>query len=138
MAAEKLFEQRVKRWLESEGVYAAGTPRQKITVKECGWYVKTWGGGLQKSGLPDLIINVNGFFFGVELKSDTGKPSELQEKNVVAINRSQGVGIILYPKGFEQFKRIVEGVKQCKYHIPVLNALKAANSSITCDILTSY
>lgn len=93
---------------------------------------------MQKSGLPDLIINVNGIFIGCELKSESGKPSELQKKNVAAINASNGLGLVLYPKGFEQFKSIVKGVKECKYHIPVLNALKAANSSTACDILTSY
>ena len=138
MAAEKDFENRVKRWLESEGVYAAGTPIQKVTQAPSGWYFKVWGGGLQKSGIPDLILNVNGIFLAVELKSDTGRSTDLQRKNIAAINESSGVGIILYPDGFERFKTIIKGVKQCKYHIPALSALKAANSSTSCAISTNY
>jgi len=136
MAGEKLFENRVKRWLQSEGIYPAGTPIQNIVAPVCGWYFKVWGGGMQKSGIPDLIVNVNGFFFGVELKSDTGRPSELQKKNVQLINQGNGLGLILYPKGFEQFKEIVKEVKQCNSAIPALNALKAAHSSTSCVIWT--
>lgn len=138
MAAEKQFENKVKNWLESQGVYAAGKPQHEKTVKEIGWYLKTWGGGMQKSGIPDLLICVNGIFISCELKSDTGRASDLQKKNTVAINESNGIGIILYPKGFEQFKEIVKGVIQCKYHIQELNALKVVHSNTKCDILTRY
>jgi hypothetical protein len=136
MAGEKLFENRVKRWLESEGVFPAGCPVQEMTVPLCGWYFKVWGGGFQKAGIPDLIINVNGFFFGVELKADKGRPSDLQKKNVAMINQGNGVGIILYPAGFEQFKQMVKGVKECNSAIPALNALKNAHSSTSCVIWT--
>ena len=138
MAQEKQFEGKVKRWLESEGVYAAGCPQDKKPVPECGWYLKVWGGGYQKSGIPDLLLCVNGIFISVELKSDTGKPSDLQKKNTAAINSSQGIGLVLYPKGFEQFKNIVKGVMQCNGHTAELNALKNAHSSTSCDIVTSY
>ncbi len=136
MAAEKNFENRVKNWLEKEGVYPAGTPIQKIIHPVCGWYFKVWGGGFQKAGIPDLIVCVNGVFFGVELKSETGRPTELQKKNVQLINQANGVGLILYPEGFEQFKEIVKGVIGCNAVIPALNALKAAHSSTSCDTLT--
>lgn len=138
MASEKNFENRLKKWLESEGIYAAGTAQDKKIVPECGWYFKVWGGGYQKSGIPDMIICVNGFFIAAELKGESGKPSELQKKNTVAINNSNGIGTILYPEGFDQFKSIVKGVKKCRHHIAELNALKAANSGTKCDILTEY
>ena len=38
MAAEKLYEERLKKWLETEGIYALGTPKQKMTVPPCGYY----------------------------------------------------------------------------------------------------
>ena len=134
MAGEKLFENRVKKWLQSEGIYPAGCPIQEMSAPLCGWYFKVWGGGFQKSGIPDLIINVNGFFMGVELKADHGSPSELQKKNVGMINQGNGVGIILYPTGFNDFKEIVKGVKQCSLAIPALNVLKNAHSNSKCNI----
>lgn len=138
MASEKNFENRVKKWLETEGVYAAGTPNHKKLVTECGWFFKVFGGGYQKSGIPDLIICVNGFFIAAELKGECGTPSDLQKKNISAINNSGSIGVVLYPKGFDQFKNIVKGVKTCKHHIQELNCLKAANSNSKCDMLTKY
>lgn len=91
MAGEKRFENKVKAFL-----------------KGCGcWYLKTWSNGVQRSGVPDLIINCNGYFIGAELKAEHGKPSELQKWNLRKIRESGGIGIILYPKDFEDFKKLV-------------------------------
>jgi hypothetical protein len=110
MASEKQFEQRVRSFFQSQGIYEAGTPDQKIILSIRGWYFKHWGGGYSKAGIPDLLCNINGFFIAVELKSDTGKPSELQEKNITMINQSNGIGVILYPKGFNEFKKLIKEV----------------------------
>jgi len=50
---------------------------------------------------------INGKFVAIELKSDVGKPSELQKRNVRLINEANGYGVILYPKDFEEFKKAV-------------------------------
>jgi len=138
MASEKLFENRLKSWLHSVGVYAAGTPLDKMTAAQCGWFLKVWGGGMQKGGIPDLLMCVNGLFIAVELKGDTGKPSDLQRMNTARINQSNGIGIILYPDGVEDFKKIVKGVIACNGHTVGLSALKRADSSTRCVILTEY
>ena len=135
MAAEKNFENRLKKWLESEGVYPIGIENQKITVTPCGYYEKRWGGGYSKKGLPDMHIVVNGINIDAELKASTGRASELQKHNVVQVNASGSIAMILYPEGFEEFKSIVKGVKQCNGHIAELNSLKNAHSSSKCVIL---
>lgn len=138
MASEKLFEKRVEKYLHSIGVYQAGTPSDRMKEKQTGWFTKIWGGGYQKSGIPDLILCVNGIFITVELKATNGKPSELQKMNTARINQSNGIGIILYPDGFEPFKEIMKGVIKCKYHIQELTSLKDALSNSKCDILMDY
>ena len=139
MAQEKSFEKKIKKWLEKQGIYALGTPKQDITVPPCGYWEKRWGGGVYtKKGLPDLHIVVNGINIDAEIKAPNGKPSELQKHNVVQINQSGSIAMVLFPEGFEQFKKIVEGVIQCKCHIQELNALKDAHSGTKCDILTEY
>jgi len=125
MAAEKQFENKVKSWLNK--LKKEGHP-----IK----FIKIWGGGFQKAGIPDLICCINSIYFEVELKSSVGKPSDLQKYNIRLTNEANGIGIILYPEGFEQFKNIVKGVIKCNTHIQDLNALKVANSSTKCDILT--
>ncbi len=136
MAAEKNFETQVKRWLESEGIYPLGTEQQKITVTPCGYWEKRWGGGYSKAGLPDMHIVVNGINIDAELKASNGRPSELQKHNIKQINSSGSIAMILYPEGFEEFKSMVKGVKECNGHIAGLNVLKNALSSTKCVILT--
>lgn len=136
MAEEKQFENKVKNHLHSIGVYAAGTPSQKMKTEQIGWFFKVWGGGFQKSGIPDLLLCVNGISISAELKSSTGSASELQKLNTKRINKSNGIGIILFPEGFEEFKKLIEGVINCKYHIQELNYLKETHSNTSCDILT--
>lgn len=136
MAAEKNFENKVKTWLEAEGIYPLGTGADKMPVPPCGYYEKRWGGGYSKSGLPDMHLTVNFISIDVELKASDGRPSELQKQKVKQINRSQSIGMILYPEGFDDFKKIMKGVKQCNIPIAELTCLKSAGSSTKCNILT--
>lgn len=88
MAAEKAFENKVKAFLNEQGC----------------WVLKTWSNGVQRSGVPDLLVCCNGYFVGVELKAPNGKPSELQLWNVDKIREAGGIAIVLYPDQFEAFK----------------------------------
>lgn len=136
MAAEKNFENQVKNWLKTIGVYPLGYAKDKMTVPPIGYYEKRWGGGYSKSGLPDMHIVANAISLDVELKASNGRPSELQKHNIRQINASGSIGIILYPEGFEQFKTIMKGVIECKVPIQRLSALKAANTNTNCVMLT--
>lgn len=88
---EKAFENQVKKWLKEHGA----------------WYVKTWGGGYQRNGLPDLIICWKGHFIGLELKAENGRASELQKHEIEQIRKAGGIGMILKPSGFEELKKIL-------------------------------
>lgn len=95
MAAEKNFENKVKAFLDSEGV----------------WWVKFLGCGMTRAGVPDLLCCVNGRFVAVELKAAKGKPSELQVRELQRIRKAGGFADVLYPKDFEDFKRLVRELK---------------------------
>lgn len=90
--SEKEFEDKVKKYLKSKNA----------------WFLKTWGGGMQRSGIPDILACVNGKFFGIELKSDKGVPSELQLWNIANIIKAGGVAGVYAPKDFDLLKREVE------------------------------
>lgn len=110
MAQEKSFENKVKRYLESNGVYPFGTPAQDITVPIIGYYEKRWGGGqFAKAGLPDLHIVIRGQSIESELKAPNGKPSVLQLKNLELINSSDSIGHILVENAatVERIKRYI-------------------------------
>lgn len=108
MAEEKNFENRLVKKLAERGIYKANTPIQKMKVEQRGWYFKVWGGGFQANGIPDFIMNINGYFLGVELKAPNGRPSDLQIKNIDMINKSNGIGIILYPKDEDKFFEFID------------------------------
>ena len=74
-----------------------------------GWYViKYFANGATKSGIPDLLCcSPNGRFVAIEVKAEHGKPSALQIYNIDEINKRNGIGMILYPKDWDDFKRMV-------------------------------
>lgn len=92
MAAEKNFENKIKKFLEQQGA----------------WFVKYWAGSqFTKSGIPDILACVNGYFLGIEVKAQNGTPSELQLYNIRKINEAGGFAFVLYPSGFDDFKEFV-------------------------------
>ena len=92
MAAEKNFENRIKKYLKDKGC----------------WYVKYFANEFTRSGVPDILACVNGYFVAIEVKAPKGKPSDLQLWNIEQINKSGGIGIVLYPDKFDKFKEMVE------------------------------
>jgi len=88
---EKAFETKVKKFLKDQNC----------------WVLKTWSNGVQRSGVPDLLVCCNGYFLGVELKNETGKPSELQLWNIDEIRKAGGIAIVLYPNQFAEFQDLI-------------------------------
>lgn len=41
------------------------------------YYIKVWGGGFQRAGIPDLIICLNGKFVAIELKNEIRKANTI-------------------------------------------------------------
>lgn len=112
MAAEKNFEERLKKWLESEGIYPLGIPQQNIVTPPCGYWEKRWGGGKYiKSGMPDMHIVVNSISIEAELKAPANKPSELQKQKLNQMNNAGCIALVLYPKDFEKFKKLIQTIK---------------------------
>lgn len=57
---------------------------------------KIHGGGVQCSGIPDIIACINGRFIGIEVKYGKNKASILQAYKLAQINKSGGIGIVVY------------------------------------------
>lgn len=90
--SEKVFERRVRKYLDSIGA----------------WHIKVWGNAFQRSGVPDIIGCIKGKFFALEIKAEKGHPSELQLYEIRKIKESGGYARLLYPKEFESFKKEFE------------------------------
>lgn len=102
MLPEKQFENKIKEFFHQHGIYPAGRQANRI-----GWYVKVWGGGFQKAGVPDILACIRGRFVAIEVKASNGRPSALQILNCENIQASGGLSWILYPEEFEEFKHAI-------------------------------
>lgn len=79
---------------------------------EGAWFIKYWAGSqFTKSGVPDILACVDGYFVAVEVKGPNGKPSELQIHTIKKIREARGFAFVLYPSGFEEFKEFIHGLK---------------------------
>lgn len=93
MAEEKTFENKIKKYLK----------------EKCTWFIKYWGGGaFTKAGIPDLLVCYNGYFIAIEVKANHGKPELIQLVTLKKIRNAGGIGILLYPKDWENFKKEFE------------------------------
>lgn len=94
MAQEKNFENKIKAWLKDHDCY----------------FVKFFANRMTKTGVPDILASVNGYFVGIEVKAQNGRPSELQLHNVRKIRESGGFAYIVYPSGWDELKEILTGL----------------------------
>lgn len=97
LAGEKNFENRLKHWLDVNGI----------------WFVKFFANRNTRSGIPDILACVNGVFVGIEVKGPRGKPSELQLYHCRKISRAGGIAVVVWPDDFDALKvllsRLLEG-----------------------------
>jgi len=89
---EKTFENKIKKYIEDHD----------------GWQVKFFANKMTKKGVPDILACVNGYFIGIEVKSDHGEPSELQMYRCKQIRDAHGFAYVVYPSGFEKLKSIID------------------------------
>lgn len=99
MAAEKNFENKIKKFIEEQG----------------GWQVKYFANRMTKVGIPDLLCCINGYFVAIEVKAQNGHPSDLQIYHCNKIRDSGGFAYIVYPSGWDDFKKIIEGFRYDEY-----------------------
>lgn len=105
---EKAYENKIKDYLHSLGIYQAGTPKQDKETEQIGWFIKFWGGGMSQVGIPDILGLVNGKFFAIEVKGEGGRPSTLQLINLEEIEKSGGLARLSYPEDFEKLKEEIK------------------------------
>ena len=100
MAQEKSFENKIKRYLKDSGAYR----------------VKYFGCSYSESGTSDILACVNGYFLAIEVKAQTGKPSELQLVKINDIRKAGGFAYVAYPGGWERLKDIIDGLLIDKFN----------------------
>lgn len=80
---EKKVKDKVKKILKDNGVY----------------FFSPVTGGYGSSGVPDIVCCHKGRFIGIETKAGSGKPTALQEKNLIEITEKGGIAILVNENG---------------------------------------
>jgi hypothetical protein len=92
MTPEKKVKEKVKKLLAEHGAY----------------YFMPATGGYGKSGVPDLVACIDGRFVGIECKANGGKPTALQDKNLMDIIGKGGISILVDETGIGSLKALLD------------------------------
>ena len=95
----------------------ASTPENKVKQK-CVKLIKAIGAyyffpsmnGYGRSGVPDIICCVNGYFLGVECKAGKNKPTPLQEKEMQAIRDAGGRTLVVNEENLSELEDLLKGL----------------------------
>ena len=72
----------------------------------CCFFWKEHGGQYGTAGLPDIICCFRGCFVAFEVKTETGRPSKLQEITIAKIKAAKGEARIV--RSVEEVKQILD------------------------------
>ena len=95
---EKRVKEKIVKVLKEEGVYY--------------FFPATHGFG--RSGVPDIICCVNGYFLAIEVKAGTNKPTALQVREIEAIRRCNGVAVVANDENWDMVRGLVHKMKEQK------------------------
>jgi hypothetical protein len=71
------------------------TEVRQFFEKETPFYIiKIHGSAFQKPGIPDLLLCVNGWFIGIEIKNNTGVASDVQKIHIRNIKKAGGIAFV--------------------------------------------
>lgn len=68
--------------------------------------------GFGRTGIPDFICCVDGFFFAIECKAGTNKPTALQKLEISSITEAGGVAIVVNEDNLGDIAKIIEGLRR--------------------------
>lgn len=68
---------------------------------------KEHGGMYGTAGIPDIIACINGHFFGFEVKTESGKPTKLQEATIRKILAAGGTALVV--RSVDEVRTVVNG-----------------------------
>jgi Holliday junction resolvase len=94
------------------------TPEKRVKSKVVGvlkdegaYYFFPATHGYGRSGIPDIIVCVNGRFLAIECKAGNNKPTALQTREMENIRRNGGVAIVVNEENWGAVRNLVRGLK---------------------------
>jgi Holliday junction resolvase len=63
--------------------------------------------GMGRSGVPDIVCCFKGTFIGIECKAGSNKPTELQKRELAAIQEAEGVALVINELNLNVLEKIL-------------------------------
>jgi len=101
----------------------ASTPEKKVKnkvvalLKQHGAYYffpATYGMG--RAGVPDIIVCYRGLFVAVECKAGKGRTTALQERELAAIRKANGVAVVINETNIDLVEKILNTIEKENKH----------------------
>lgn len=70
--------------------------------------------GYGRTGIPDVICCVNGYFIGIECKAGKNTPTALQSREIDKIVAAGGVAMVVNEENLEVLEDLIRYVKERK------------------------
>lgn len=97
----------------------AATPEKKVKDKvvailkqEGAYYFFPATHGFGRSGVPDVVACVNGYFLGIECKAGKNKPTALQIREIENIRHAGGVAVVVNETNWDMLPELVRKLKR--------------------------
>ena len=97
----------------------AATPEKKVKDKvvailkqEGAYYFFPATHGFGRSGVPDVVACVNGYFLAVECKAGKNKPTALQIREIENIRHAGGVAVVVNETNWGMLPELVRKLKR--------------------------
>jgi Holliday junction resolvase len=99
----------------------AATPEKKVKDKvvsilkaEGAYYFFPMTHGYGRSGVPDIVACVNGWFLGIECKAGKNKVSEHQAREIQSIRAANGVAVVVNEENWDMLPELIRKLKALK------------------------
>lgn len=96
----------------------AATPEKKVKQsvegvlkKEDVYYFFPATHGYGRSGVPDVVACVNGWFLAIECKANGNKPTALQVREIERIRRRGGVAVVVDETNWDMLPELIRKLK---------------------------
>jgi Holliday junction resolvase len=100
----------------------AATPEKRVKSKVVGvlkdegaYYFFPATHGYGRSGIPDIIVCVNGRFLAIECKAGGNKPTALQIREMENIRRNGGVAIVVNEENWDTVRNLVRSLREVQH-----------------------
>lgn len=74
------------------------------------YYFYPVASGYMRTGVPDIVVCFKGRFIGIECKAGNNKPTEIQNRNLSAINKSGGIAIVVNENNLKELKDLLDSI----------------------------